>query len=59
MSNEALAEAQLLENLKGHRLGPYMSFNPVNSTQIWQWCSEWARRTRVTSQVTNKWHRPP
>ena len=39
MSNEALAEVQLLENLKGHRLGPYMSFNPVNSTQIWQWCS--------------------
>ena len=39
MSNETLAEAQLLENLKGHRLGPYMSFNPVNSTQIWQWCS--------------------
>ncbi len=38
MSNEALAEAQRLENLKGHRLGPYMSFNPVNATQIWQWC---------------------
>ncbi|MEH6570281.1 MAG: MaoC/PaaZ C-terminal domain-containing protein [Halioglobus sp.] len=33
------AEAQKLESLKGQRLGPYMSFNPVSATQIWQWCS--------------------
>jgi hypothetical protein len=33
------AEAQQLDSLKGHRLGPYMSFNPVSATQIWQWCS--------------------
>ncbi len=32
-------ESQQLESLKGHRLGPYMSFNPVSATQIWQWCS--------------------
>ena len=25
--------------LVGHRLGPYLSFNPVSATQIWQWCS--------------------
>jgi len=33
------SETQQLEALKGHRLGPYMSFNPVSNTQIWQWCS--------------------
>lgn len=32
-------EAQQLEALIGHRLGPYQSFNAVSSTQIWQWCS--------------------
>jgi acyl dehydratase len=25
--------------LVGHRKGPYLSFNPVSATQIWQWCS--------------------
>lgn len=39
MSNVSPEEAQQLEALKGHRLGPYMSFNPVSATQIWQWCS--------------------
>lgn len=28
-----------IEALKGHRLGPYLSHNPVSATQIWQWCS--------------------
>lgn len=39
MSNENLPESQQLERLKGHRLGPYLSHNPVSATQIWQWCS--------------------
>jgi acyl dehydratase len=39
MTTENLTEAQQLETLKGHRLGPYTSFNPVSATQIWQWCS--------------------
>lgn len=39
MNDLDLAEAQKLDSLKGHRLGPYMSFNPVSATQIWQWCS--------------------
>jgi acyl dehydratase len=39
MSNEALPETQQLGALTGHRLGPYMSYNPVSATQIWQWCS--------------------
>jgi acyl dehydratase len=33
------AEAQQLERLKGHRLGPYLSHSPVSAVQIWQWCS--------------------
>lgn len=32
-------ENEQLQQLKGHRLGPYLSFNPVNRVQIWQWCS--------------------
>jgi hypothetical protein len=32
-------EVQQLENLRGQRLGPYLSHNPVSATQIWQWCS--------------------
>jgi hypothetical protein len=32
-------EAKRLERLIGHRLGPYMSHNPVSAVQIWQWCS--------------------
>ncbi len=28
-----------LQALTGHRLGPYLSFNPVSRVQIWQWCS--------------------
>lgn len=28
-----------LQQLIGHRLGPYKSFNPVSRVQIWQWCS--------------------
>ena len=39
MNSDKLTELQRLEGLKGHRRGPYMSFNPVSSTQIWQWCS--------------------
>ncbi|CAA0106838.1 Uncharacterised protein [Halioglobus japonicus] len=39
MSNASLEESQQLEGLKGHRLGPYLSHNPVSATQIWQWCS--------------------
>ncbi len=39
MSNANLVESQQLESLKGHRLGPYLSHNPVSATQIWQWCS--------------------
>lgn len=33
------SQSQLLEALTGHRLGPYLSHNPVSATQIWQWCS--------------------
>jgi hypothetical protein len=36
---DAAGETRKLEKLKGHRLGPYMSFNPVSAAQIWQWCS--------------------
>jgi acyl dehydratase len=39
MTNKNLQESQQLERLKGHRLGPYLSHNPVSATQIWQWCS--------------------
>jgi hypothetical protein len=39
VTGQSPAEAIQLEALKGHRLGPYKSFNPVSSTQIWQWCS--------------------
>lgn len=39
MSSESLEESQRLERLKGHRLGPYLSHNPVSAAQIWQWCS--------------------
>lgn len=38
-SGSDLTESQQLERLKGHRLGPYLSHNPVSATQIWQWCS--------------------
>jgi hypothetical protein len=39
MSNHRLSEQQKLESLKGVRLGPYVSHNPVSATQIWQWCA--------------------
>lgn len=39
MPEKKLSESQQLETLKGHRLGPYLSHNPVSATQIWQWCS--------------------
>jgi acyl dehydratase len=39
MSNKNLSEAQQLQRLKGQRLGPYLSHNPVSATQIWQWCT--------------------
>lgn len=39
MTTETRSEAQRLEALKNHRLGPYLGFNPVSATQIWQWCS--------------------
>ncbi len=39
MSINSLSESQQLERLKWHRLGPYLSFNPVSASQIWQWCS--------------------
>ena len=39
MSQNNPSESQQLEALKGHRLGPYLSHNPVSPTQIWQWCS--------------------
>jgi acyl dehydratase len=39
MSNSSQSEAQQLQRLKGHRLGPYLSHNPVSATQVWQWCS--------------------
>jgi hypothetical protein len=39
MLNASQAETQQLETLKGHRLGPYLSHNPVSATQIWQWCT--------------------
>lgn len=42
MSNQSLSESQQLDSLKGHRLGPYLSHNPVSATQIWQWCSAMA-----------------
>lgn len=38
MSNATQSESQQLEGLKGRRLGPYLSHNPVSATQIWQWC---------------------
>lgn len=37
MLKKDLVESQQLESLKGKRLGPYMSHNPVSATQIWQW----------------------
>ena len=37
--SSASSEQTQLNNLSGHRLGPYKSFNPVNRVQIWQWCS--------------------
>lgn len=37
--SSASSEQTQLDNLIGHRLGPYKSFNPVNPVQIWQWCS--------------------
>jgi hypothetical protein len=39
MPQSSLLEAQTLESLKGRRLGPYLSHNPVSATQIWQWCA--------------------
>jgi acyl dehydratase len=33
------SETSKFRELEGHRLGPYLSFNPVSATQIWQWCS--------------------
>jgi len=39
MPDNTLLESQALANLKGQRLGPYLSHNPVTSTQIWQWCA--------------------
>ncbi len=39
MSKASDEEQQLLQTLKGQRLGPYLSHNPVSATQIWQWCS--------------------
>lgn len=39
MSNASESESQQLQRLKGKRLGPYLSHNPVSATQIWQWCS--------------------
>jgi acyl dehydratase len=39
MSQNSQSESLLLEALKGRRLGPYLSHNPVSATQIWQWCS--------------------
>lgn len=39
MSEASASEALDLQQLTGHRLGPYKSFNPVNRVQIWQWCS--------------------
>jgi len=32
-------ETTEFQKLVGQRQGPYLSFNPVNATQIWQWCS--------------------
>ncbi|WP_101759696.1 MaoC family dehydratase N-terminal domain-containing protein [Oceanicoccus sp. KOV_DT_Chl] len=34
-----MTETEKLQQLIGHRLGPYKSFNPVNRAQIWQWCA--------------------
>lgn len=34
-----------LDALKGHRLGPYNSFNPVSRVQIWQWTSAMGDRS--------------
>ncbi len=33
------SETSEFGGLVGHRKGPYLSFNPVSATQIWQWCS--------------------
>jgi acyl dehydratase len=40
MSQSSVAERTPdLQALIGNRLGPYLSHNPVNRVQIWQWCS--------------------
>jgi acyl dehydratase len=40
MSQEKTADQALdLQALAGNRVGPYLSYNPVSRTQIWQWCS--------------------
>mgnify|MGYP003646984328 FL=1 len=39
MTDAYQQESQILQSLKGRRLGPYLSHNPVSATQIWQWCS--------------------
>ena len=33
------SEEEKIKTLTGKRRGPYHSFNPVNPTQIWHWCS--------------------
>lgn len=53
MSTEHVSEAEQLEQLKGHRLGPYMSFNPVTRTQVWQWCSAMGDRNPSYSREEN------
>ncbi len=39
MSQASAAGELDLKRLTGHRLGPYLSFNPVSRVQVWQWCS--------------------
>ena len=45
--NESAAATQQgsFGHLPGKRLGPYLSFNPVSRTQIWQWCSAMGERS--------------
>lgn len=44
MPRNSPSELQQLDALKGRRLGPYLSHNPVSATQIWQWCSVMGER---------------
>lgn len=39
MSDNAAAIREKVAPLLNRRLGPYISWNPVSRTQIWQWCS--------------------